>query len=112
MSLWKHQGPVGGQIEFESLVAAPAESPEGDGGGFGFGRRSTRPPGPGPLTTGQSVPLLTEGPEANEGRFTATFDTPGRYVIRIRIDNFSNRDSTPGNQCCWSNGYVVVQVNE
>ena len=107
MSLWKHQGPVGGQIAFESLVAAPPEEPGATTRG-----RPTRPPGPGPLTTGQSVPILMEGPEANQGRFTATFDTAGRYVIRIRIDNFINRDSTPGNQCCWSNGYVIVNVRD
>lgn len=119
MSLWKHQGPVGGEISFESLVqAVPGEDSAGPGvvgpsfGGSGRGRaRNIRPPGPGPITTGQSAEILTEGPEANLGRFTATFDTPGRYVIRIRVDNFSNRDSTPGNQCCWTNGYVVVSVN-
>lgn len=110
MSLWKHQGPVGGVIAFESLVEAPATTAAAGAGGRGG--RAARPPGPGPLTTGQTVPILTEGPDANQGRFTATFDTPGRYVIRIRIDNFSNRDSTPGNQCCWSNGYVVVNVND
>jgi len=57
------------------------------------------------------IPLHTEGPQANQGHFTATFDTPGRYIIRIRIDNFRAPDSMPGQQCCWSNGYVVVSVN-
>ena len=109
MTLWKHQGPVGGQIDFESLVPAPPDAEAGTRGGRG---RAARPPGPGPVATGQSIEILTEGPEANVGRFTATFDTPGRYVIRIRIDNFSNGDSSPGNQCCWSNGYVVVSVSE
>ncbi len=112
MTLWKHQGPVGAVVAFESLVAAPPEAEAaGRSGRGGRGGRGARPPGPGPLTTGQSVPLLTEGPEANQGRFAATFDTPGRYVIRIRIDNFGGRDSSPGNQCCWSNGYVVVNVS-
>jgi hypothetical protein len=46
------------------------------------------------------------------GSFRATFDTPGEYVIRIRIDNFTSGDSSPGNQCCWSNGYVRVRVEE
>lgn len=103
MTLWKHQGPVGANIAFESLVPAPPDATRARGG---------RPPGPGPLETRQSVELLTEGPQANQGRFTATFDTPGQYVIRIRIDNFSNLDSTPGNQCCWTNGYVAVSVND
>jgi len=104
MTLWKHQGPLGGQIAFESMVEAlPDARPP---------RRGGRPPGPGPVNTRDVVPIPTEGPLANQGRFTATFDTPGRYVIRIRIDNFSAPDSTPGQQCCWSSGYVVVTVNE
>jgi len=104
MTLWKYQGPVGGMITFESLVEAPE--------GAAPPRRGARPLGPGPVETRDVVPLPTEGPHANEGHFTASFDTPGRYVIRIRIDNFNAPDSMPGQQCCWSNGYVVVNVNQ
>ena len=119
MTLWKYQGPVGGEIAFESLVAAPPEGTGrrgGGGGGFGFGgpglRVAPRPPGPGPVTTGQSILLPTEGDAANMGSFRAAFDTPGEYVIRIRIDNFTSGDSAAGNQCCWSNGYVRVRVTQ
>jgi len=113
MTLWKLQGPVGGEIAFESLVPAPPPPPEGTEvrGGRGFGRRAA-PQAPGPVNIGQSVRLPTEGPVANMGTFKATFDTPGEYVIRIRIDNFTSGDSAPGNQCCWSNGYVRVKVEE
>jgi hypothetical protein len=117
MTLWKHQGPVGGTVAFESLVQPPAQ-PEGQGRagggrggpppGFGRGRG---PVGPGPVGIGQSVRLPIEGPEANKGRFRASFDTPGEYLIRIRIDNFTTGDSSMGNQCCWSNGYVRVRVD-
>ena len=41
---------------------------------------------------------------------TATFDTPGEYVVRARVDNFGASDSSWGNQCCWSNAYVKVTV--
>jgi hypothetical protein len=116
MTLWKHQGPVGGVIAFESLVQPPpaAEGGAGRGGGRGgpppgFGR-GRGPVGPGPVQIGQSVRLPIVGPEANMGRFRATFDAPGDYVIRIRIDNFTSGDSSVGNQCCWSNGYVSVRV--
>jgi hypothetical protein len=119
MTLWKHQGPVGGDIAFESLVEAPegaAASGGRGGGGFGgFGggfRRARRPPGPGPVDVGVSIRLPIEGPDANMGSFNATFDTPGEYVIRIRVDNFTSRDSAAGNQCCWSNVYVRVNVIE
>jgi len=131
MTLWKLQGPVGGEIAFESLVELPpppesaaaagggrggqpgaAGGRGGRGGGRGFGRGRGAPQEPGPVNIGQSVRLPTEGDDANMGSFRATFDTPGEYVIRIRIDNFTSGDSGPGNQCCWSNGYVRVRVVE
>lgn len=100
MTLWKYRGPIGGEVSFESLTAAP----EGVAAGRG------RPPGPGPVATRESVTIPMTGPDAHQGRFTATFDTPGDYVIRVRMDNFGNNDSAPGHQCCWSNGYVRVTV--
>jgi hypothetical protein len=102
MTLWKHQGPVGGAVAFESLVEAPANaSPP---------RSRDRPLGPGPVHTSGVVPLPNDGPKAHQGHFTSTFDTPGEYVIRIRIDNFWAPDSMAGQQCCWSNAYVRVSV--
>ena len=41
---------------------------------------------------------------------TATFEQPGEYLIRVRADNFGRVDSSDGNQCCWTNGYVTVTV--
>ncbi len=41
---------------------------------------------------------------------TATFEQPGEYVIRVRADSFGRMDSSAGNQCCWTNGYVKVTV--
>jgi hypothetical protein len=121
MTLWKHQGPVGGEISFESLVEAPPPSEAGRGGApggaagapaaGGRGGRGGRPQAPGPVEIGQSVRLPREGQYADMGRFRASFSMPGEYVIRIRIDNFGG-DSSPGNQCCWSNGYVRVSVTE
>jgi hypothetical protein len=40
----------------------------------------------------------------------ATFAQPGEYVIRVRADNFGRVDTSPGNQCCWTNGYLTVTV--
>ena len=115
MTLWKHQGPVGGVVSFESLVepvpVADAAAGRGAGAppaaaGRGRGGRQT---GPGPVNIGQTVRIPSTGSAPNQGRFRATFDTPGEYLIRIRIDNFGG-DSAPGNQCCWTNGYVRVNV--
>ena len=41
---------------------------------------------------------------------TATFKEPGDYVIRVRGDSFGNVDSSPEDQCCWTNGYWKVAV--
>jgi hypothetical protein len=41
---------------------------------------------------------------------TATFERPGEYVIRVTADNFGRLDTSSGNQCCWTNGYVKVTV--
>ena len=41
---------------------------------------------------------------------TATFEQPGEYLVRVRADNFGRVDSSSGNQCCWTNGYLKVTV--
>jgi hypothetical protein len=41
---------------------------------------------------------------------SAVFKQPGEYVVRVRADNFGRVDTSPGNQCCWTNGYVKVTV--
>ncbi|MGE0159887.1 MAG: hypothetical protein AB7T31_10795 [Gemmatimonadales bacterium] len=111
MTLWKHQGPVGGVISFESLVEAPAPAAGRGGAPATGGRGGGRGQAPGPVNVGQSVRIPMEGEYANMGRFRASFSLPGEYMIRIRIDNFGG-DSAPGNQCCWTNGYVRVSVTE
>lgn len=40
----------------------------------------------------------------------ATFDTPGTYVVRVSAAKGSVR-STGHSQCCWTNGFVRVDVN-
>lgn len=53
-----------------------------------------------------------EGISETQGKSstTATFTEPGNYVIRVRADTFGNIDSSAGDQCCWTNGYVKVAV--
>lgn len=116
MTLWKHQGPVGTAIAFESRLDSLTVPGGGRGGpppaaGAPAGRGGRgRVQAPGPVDQGQSIRLPIVGPNANIGRFAATFATPGEYVIRVRVDNFTTGDSAAGNQCCWSNGYVAVSV--
>jgi hypothetical protein len=64
--------------------------------------------GPGAVTFSKSREPI---PQLNGNATTsATFKAPGEYVIRVRADNFGRLDTSPGNQCCWTNGYVRVIV--
>ena len=40
----------------------------------------------------------------------AVFNQPGEYVVRVKADVFGRVDTSPGNQCCWTNGFVKVTV--
>lgn len=101
----KYQGP--GEVEFtrhESTPEPEVEESEGGPGGRGArggGRFGARRPSP-------------ERIELSEGRGTAsvyaTFSEPGDYVLRAQADNWSAPDSSSGDQCCWSNGYVRLTV--
>ena len=41
---------------------------------------------------------------------TATFDTPGTYILRVRANDASGLEGAGHAQCCWTNGFVKVQV--
>jgi len=47
---------------------------------------------------------------------TATFYEPGSYVLRVQVINDTERPSEPAYgfefYCCWTNGYVRVNVTE
>ena len=60
--------------------------------------------GPGPVTFNPRRSTLTE----LEGTATSaiTFTQPGTYLLRVRADNFGRVDTSAGNQCCWTNGYI------
>jgi hypothetical protein len=64
--------------------------------------------GPGPVTFNPQKSSMVE----LEGTFTSavTFAEPGTYMLRARVDNFGRPDTSAGNQCCWTNGYLRVTV--
>jgi hypothetical protein len=98
----KHQGP--GEVEFTRHESTPvpeeADTPNrGGGGGFPGARR----PGPETITVPDDVQSTV--------RVVATFSEPGEYILRARVDNFRAPDSSSGDQCCWTNGYVSVEVS-
>ena len=93
-TMWIHQGPSMGSIV--------AEQPEGEEPEPRRGGRDD----PGPLPNSVLVPLESDG----AARFSVVFDEPGDYVLRVMADNHNAVDSSQGNQCCWTNGYVAVDV--
>ena len=67
--------------------------------------------GPGAVTFSEAEPALDPDGKAVT---TATFDTPGEYVLRVLAwDDSGPQLATMavGFQCCWTNGYVAVSVD-
>lgn len=64
--------------------------------------------GPGPVTFDPPKSSLKE--LAGTATSAITFAQPGTYMLRVRADNFGRVDTSAGNQCCWTNGYIRVSV--
>jgi hypothetical protein len=97
--LWRpHQSPPVGDITFErhesTVDYQPVAEDEDD---------APRGPPPGPETV-----MLPEG--RGVAQVYATFSHPGEYLVRAQVDNWQAVDSSSGDQCCWSNGFVRVNV--
>ena len=60
----------------------------------------------------QQVMLAEEGNGDGDAYVYATFNLPGEYILLAQVDNFRAPDSSSGDQCCWTNGYVRVTVTE
>jgi hypothetical protein len=67
-------------------------------------------PPEGRVTFGPDSNNLRAPAEGGEVSTTATFSAPGRYVLRVEAGNFASRDSSNPDHCCWTNGYVTVDV--
>ncbi|MDB4875343.1 MAG: hypothetical protein JWM41_1789 [Gemmatimonadetes bacterium] len=63
----------------------------------------------GPAPVAFSVPVVKLTPKGGTTTTTATFTTPGDYVLRVRA---TDSDVAAGghSQCCWSNAFVNVRV--
>lgn len=66
--------------------------------------------GPGEVTF--SVPTARLTPTGGKSTTTATFDTPGDYIIRVRANDASGVIPAGHAQCCWTNGFVRVTVSQ
>jgi hypothetical protein len=108
---YKHQGagavvfspdPTPPEPPAADSAAAPAG--RGGGGGGGAGGRGGGPP----------PPNVVEAPLTGDGWVTvmATFAEPGEYVLRAVVIASDAGDSSFGNQCCWTTGFVRVEVDD
>jgi hypothetical protein len=61
--------------------------------------------GPGTVTFGDQPKVSAEG-AANT---TATFSTPGEYILRAQANDVSG-EGGGGFQCCWTNAHVLVRI--
>ncbi len=48
-------------------------------------------------------------PADGKATTTATFDTPGDYILRLQANDVSGEGGS-GFQCCWTNAHVAVKV--
>ena len=92
------QGP--GRVEYTRHEPNPEVEEEEDDDDADS-RRRPEPRGP------QVIPL-SEG--HGTARVIVTFPAPGEYLMLAQVDNWSAPDSSSGDQCCWTNGYVRVTV--
>ena len=92
------QGP--GRVEYTRHESNPEVEEEEDDDDADS-RRRPEPRGP------QVIPL-SEG--HGTARVIVTFPAPGEYLMLAQVDNWSAPDSSSGDQCCWTNGYVRVTV--
>jgi hypothetical protein len=88
------QGP--GNVRYTRHMSNPQRSASGNSASA---RRS--PPGP-------EIINLEEG--HGTARVIVSFSVPGQYLMLAQVDNFDADDSGTQDQCCWSNGYVRVNV--
>ena len=93
------QGP--GRVEYTRHEPNPEVEEEEDDDDAAASQRRPEPKGP------QLIPL-SEG--HGTARVIVTFSAPGEYLMLAQVDNWSAPDSSSGDQCCWTNGYVRVTV--
>ena len=92
----KYQGP--GDVEFTRHPSSTVPVNPYKPGSPRFNFFSEPGPGDSEVPGGSGV-----------ARIYATFSEPGEYLIRTQVENFTAPDSSKGDQCCWTN--VIMKVN-
>ena len=116
------QGPLGVRSALTAAVSTPVEvtvwaADDGVRKSWAaqrparFGLVWSKYGGPGDVTFSNATPAVDETGKATT---TATFSEPGEYVLRVLAWDDSGGQSAimaGGFFCCWTNGYVTVQVD-
>ena len=124
-SAWGHgpagttEGPVQARVGRALTVSAYAQD-DGKGSGLAsifLSQGGATPPmnvdwfkhqGPGKVEfseTNGKVPV-----EGGTATTEVTFSEPGEYVLRARLTEFSGPEMSGHSQCCWTNGFLKVNV--
>ncbi len=116
------QGPLGVRSELTAAVSAPTPvTVWASDDGVRKSRSTARPArfgvvwskyrGAGTVTFDDATPTIDDSGRAVT---TATFSAPGEYVLRVLAWDDSGSQAAVmagGFFCCWTNGYVTVQVD-
>ncbi len=104
----RHTVSVGDPLTLTASVRAP---PHGDRDVWWMGWWTYQAPPGGRVTF--SPKHVEVYPPEDTGTTTATFDRPGRYVLLVQaIDWPTGTIEGFWYHCCWTNGYVEVEVTE
>jgi hypothetical protein len=73
--------------------------------------------GPAPVTFSKDRPEVEKSDDGDaklafsgKSTTTAKFSEPGDYVLKVTINDYSGEGGGAGFQCCWTNGFVKVNV--
>lgn len=94
--MWVHQGPA------NATIVAEQQGDQSD-------LEDAGPAGEAPRPNVVTIPLESADGSAE---FNVTFSQPGTYLLRVMVENHRAIDSSQGDQCCWTNGYVEVSVSQ
>jgi len=97
----RHESNSLPEVEEPDSAAVAAARAAGGAAGVAALRRRREPPGPQVIT-------LSEG--YGTASVIVTFSAPGDYIMRARVDNFSAPDSSDNDNCCFTNGFIRVNV--
>ncbi len=92
----------------DDLIRRPTDIPYGPPASAALTLTWVKHQGPGEVSFDESL-LEIDAPDG-EATTTATFDEPGKYILRVTVNDYSGIEHAGHAQCCWTNGFVRVEV--